>query len=72
MKRRYRIHIQHNELDGTRTSTIYIPEFRSVWTLFMWTRLGAYDVYGSREEAETAIRIHRGDVKTVDDYEIFE
>ena len=52
--------------------TLYIPEYRNIWTLFIWRRLSVWAIYGSREEAEMAIRIHRGEVKTVKDYENFE
>lgn len=72
MKTQYRIGIQHDELDGRKTSTLYIPEYRNIWTLFIWRRLGFWDIYRSREEAEMAIRIHRGEMKTVKDYENFE
>ena len=72
MKTQYRIRIQHDELDGMKTPTLYLPEYRNIWTLFIWRRLGFRDIYGSREEAEVAIRIHRGELKTVKSYENFE
>lgn len=72
MKTQYRIAIQHDELDGRKTSTLYIPEYRNIWTLFIWRRLGFQDIYGSKEEAEIAIKIHRGEMKTVKSYENFE
>ena len=72
MKTQYRIRVKYNELDGKRTSTLYIPEYRNIWTLFIWRRLSILAIYGSREEAETAIKIHRGDMKTVTKFENFE
>lgn len=72
MKTQYRICIKHDELDGRKTSTLYLPEYRNIWTLFIWRRLGFRDIYESREKAEMAIRIHRGEMKTVKSYENFE
>lgn len=72
MRTQYRICLQHEELDGRKTSTLYIPEYRNIWTLFIWRRLSVWATYGSREEAEMAIRIHRGEIKTVKSYESFE
>ena len=72
MKTQYRIRIQYDELDGLKTTTLYIPEYRNIWTLFTWRMLGVWSVYPSREDAETAIKIHRGEMKTVKSYENFE
>ena len=72
MRTQYRICFQYEELDGRKTSTLYIPEYRNIWTLFIWRRLSVWAIYGSKEEAEMAIRIHRGEIKTVKSYESFE
>ena len=72
MRKQYRIRTQYDELEGNRTSTLYIPEYRSIWTLFCWRRLSVWAVYGTKLDAEIAIKIHRGDVKTVKNYEKYE
>ena len=67
MKTQYRIVEQHNELkNGRRIShDVYVPQFRNIWTLFIWKKLHPfYGVFGSMEEAEAAIEIHKG-TKTV-------
>lgn len=72
MKTQYRIRTQYKEFEGKMTPTVYIPEYRNICTLFIWTRFSLYDMFNTREEAESAIRAHRGGLKTVVKYEKYE
>ena len=72
MKTQYRIRTQYDTFEGgVKTNPIYIPEYRNIFTLFIWSRFSIYAIYDSKEKAEVAIKLHRSK-KTVKTYENFE
>lgn len=63
MKTQYRIIEKHYETVGKRYTTdkFYIPQFRNVWTLFRWKKIDPiHGQYGTVENAEKAIEVHKG------------
>ena len=67
MKTQYRIIEKHYvSSDGLRVSrTFFIPQYRNLWTLFIWQRLHPFfAIYSTFEGAEYAIAKHKG-FKTV-------